>query len=430
MKLSLKAWQLAWPIILSNICVPLLGMIDLAVVGQIEDKSYLPVVAIGSVFFDTLLGLFVFLRMSTTGLSAQNPKEPAVLFRGLMIALLLSLLLFILKPYIWHLCFYLANNNFTIQPGLFLYFSWRFYAIPAILCQSVLIGYCFGRKNTKIPLFVLTISNTIAIVLDVFLVLYLNWGLKGLALANIIAQMIGLLISLTLIQLHYELFKSIFPLHWVKLKPLLKTLQINQDIFIRTLGLMFTLAYFTHVGSTFGIEVVAANAILGSMVVFTSYALDGFAIACEAMIGHAIFTKNKMAFFQAIYECGIWSLLVALLFCFIWWCFGGWVIDVISNVNRINIIALKFLPWLYILPLVAVSSYLLDGVYIGATWAKEMRNSMIASVIFVFFPAVILLKPLGNHGLWLSFSLFLMARASFLSINLKNKIKNDAFLQN
>ncbi len=291
----LTFFKLAWPLILSNITIPLLGMVDIAVVGHQNDTNLLASIAIGGIIFDTLFLLFGFLRMSTTGLVAQAPNNNYILYRALIFALLIGTLLISFQSSIYQIVIYLFNVNDSTESIIRSYFYHRIYSALPTLLNFVLFGYFFAKQNTKAPLLLLLIMNGSAIVLDFILVTYGHYAERGIAIANIISQTLGSLIGLRL------LFKDLKPIY-VNLKQIFKVsafvrlISINKDIFIRTLCLLSTFAFFTYQGASYGTHIVAANAILLTLHHFVAYALDAFAIVCESLVGQAIFEKNKEKF--------------------------------------------------------------------------------------------------------------------------------------
>ncbi len=271
------------------------------------------------------------------------------------------------------------------------------------------------------PLLILIIINGSAISLDYWLVVWAKLGPYGLALANIISQTIGLAIGLIAIHSLYKPFhkqrESIF-----EINSMVKFFNINKDIFIRTLCLMVTIATFTKESSALGLKVVAANAILLSMHHFSSYFLDGFAISCEALVGEAIGLNNYSKLIRAIKHCAKFSIYVGLGLSLSYALFGTIIINALSSHSDLVQIANAHLIWLIVLPTVSVASFLLDGIFIGATWSKPMRNTMIISSFVVFLPLTHILKDLGNNGLWLSFIAFIISRGLFLGFCLYRQL--------
>jgi multidrug resistance protein, MATE family len=415
-------WQLAWPVMLSNITIPLLGMVDIAVVGHHYPAHVLGAVAIGSMVFDVMFLAFGFLRMSTTGLVAQNPTDLSILYRALLTACLIAFILIASQHALFSMVSLVMEPTPAVQQALSDYFYLRIYASPATLGNFVILGYFFGRQNTKIPLFLLMLINLSAIGLDFIFVSYLGLGVKGLAVANIFAQTLGFVTGLRLIYIKFikqtPCVLAIFDLDAMK-----RLFHLNKDIFIRTLCLMATFTYFTSAGSRLGTNVVAANAILLSMHQFMACGLDGFAIACEVMVGRAIGTKNKNYFIAAVKACGYLSLLFAVLFSVIYMLFGGYIIHWMTSLPSVIATAQTYLIWMIVLPVLSVGGFLLDGVFIGATWSKPMRNTMLFATGVVYFPSVFLFKNLGNTGLWMAFSLFMFSRGLLLMVVLARKIR-------
>jgi MATE family multidrug resistance protein len=284
-------------------------MVDIAVVGHNYPAEILSTVAIGTTVFDVLFGLFIFLRMSTTGLTAQNPKKPVILQRALITALMIAALIIVLSPSLFRLICVLVPMNVNIKEGLFSYFHLRILATPAILINFVLMGYFFGQQNTKAPLMMLLLINLSAIVLDFVLVNYFRIGLKGLGYANILSQCFGS--ALGVILTHHQ-YKPFVKQNGELFEPsaLMAFFHLNKDIFIRTLCLMISIATFTRLGAGLGPSVVAANLILMSLHQFSSYFLDGFAISCEALVGKALGRNDVKEFIAALKACFLYSILI------------------------------------------------------------------------------------------------------------------------
>ncbi len=416
-----RIWQLAWPVMLSNVTVPFLGMVDIAVVGHDYPAHVLGAVAIGSMAFDVLFLLFGFLRMSTTGLVAQQPEQASILYRSLLSAILITLLLILLQKPLLSVILWVMQPSTLVANSLHDYFCLRIYAGPVTLANFVLLGYFFGRQNTKVPLILLTLTNLSAIGLDFILVRYLDLGVKGLAFANILAQSLGFIFGLYFM---YRLFRPKLPSFSVliELNAVRRLFHLNKDIFIRTLCLMSVFAYFTTAGSRLGTTTVSANAILLSMQHFMACGLDGFAIACEVLVGHGIGNNDKKAWLEAIKQCAYFSGLVAILFSIFFWVAGKELILFMSSLPPVISTAEQYLIWIIWLPLLSVTGFLLDGVFIGATWSKPMRNTMLFSTLVIYLPCVFLLNSFGNTGLWAAFALFMLMRGLSLSMVLRRKL--------
>jgi multidrug resistance protein, MATE family len=411
--LNLQIWYLAWPVILSNITIPLLGMVDIAVVGHGYPSEVLSAVAIGTMVFDVLFGLFIFLRMSTTGLVAQQPNKKIILQRALLTACIIAMLIILLRHTIFLAIQLMIPTNLTIQTLLQHYFALRIFATPAIFINYVFMGYFFGQQNTKAPLLMLLVINCSGILLDFILVSWLDMGIKGLATANIISQTMGCVLGAYIMHQRYTAFRMQNE-KLLDFPALVAFFHLNKDIFIRSICLMLTIAIFTKLGAKLGPKVVAANVILMSMHQFSAYFLDGFAISCETLVGQAIGQKNYTQLIQAIKACALFSIGVGCGLSMIFWCFGFYIIKLMIALPEIVKIAKANLIWVALLPMLSVASFLLDGIFIGATWSKPMRNTMILSTFAVFLPLCLLLEKYGNPGLWIAFLSFIMARGLLL----------------
>ena len=409
--------RLAVPLILSNLSIPLLGLVDTAVVGHLEHSYYLGAVAIGALIFSFLFWGFGFLRMGTTGLIAQafgegnNLELRATLTRAALLALLFSLLILLLQFPIGQLAFYLLEASREVEHYALEYFTIRVWSAPATLLNYVLIGWMLGMQSARGPLLLLLVTNISNIVLDLWFVIVLGMTVDGVAIASVIAEYIGCAVGLwftfKLLKQHPAPQRNMAILNRQKLRQLLT---LNSNIMLRTLCLIFTLAFFTAQGAKLGDLVLAANAILMNFQTLMAYALDGFAHAAEALVGRAIGKRDRNALKSAIYTAGTWSLGFALLFVSLYAFAGPWIIMQLSDIDAVRAAAEEYLIWSIFMPLVAVWSYLFDGIFIGATRAREMRNTMLTSTLLVFLPAWWLLQPWGNHGLWAALMLFMGAR--------------------
>lgn len=418
-----QVWHIAGPMILSNLTVPLLGIVDTAVVGHLDEPYHMGAVSLGAAIFGIVFWGFGFLRMGTTGITAQaygqndNSELRAILVRASIIALVLSLLLILLQTPIAWLAFNVIQGSELVEQHSRIYFEIRIWSAPATFMNYVLLGWFLGMQNARAPLYILTCVNLINMLLDMLFVMGLGYGANGVAWASLIAEYLGLFFALWLAKrqlTHYpgEVQRTLL----FDRQKLQKLLSINRDILLRNLCLMFTLAFFTAQGARFGDLVLAANAILFNMQTFMAYALDGFAHAAEALVGKAIGSRNRTSYFAALKSSAIWAVVTSVLFVGCYGFAGDWIIGLMTDIALVRQTALDYLVWIVVLPLVSVWSFLLDGVYVGTTRAAEMRNTMLFSTFLVFLPIWYLLLPLENHGLWLAFTLFMAARAITMAL--------------
>ncbi|MFT7681461.1 MAG: MATE family multidrug resistance protein [Moritella dasanensis] len=427
---------LALPMILSNISIPLLGLVDSIVIGHLEEAWYLGGVALGSTVVMFIVSMCNFLRMSTTGLTAQafgkqdNTVILMTLAHAFLIALVLSVLLLLGKNYIVELAFMLTEASDNVQQNAQAYLSIRLWGIPAALFNFAILGWLIGLQNMKAPMLLLIIANVFNIVLDILFVVYFEWGVEGAAAASVIAEYAALLFGLLLVlkQLNKfslpsrtEIIQRLF-----ESSKLLGLLSLNRDIFIRSLCLQLTFAFMTFKGASLGDEYIAANAVLLNFLMFISFALDGVAYAVEAMVGKAIGAKNTIAYRQSVFASLIWASVFSLMFSAVFFMFGEGMVSVITDIEAVNTIAVEYLPWLVLLPFTAVWCFVFDGVFIGATRAKDMRNSMLFCVICIFLPTYVISSGLGNHALWLAMNTFMLARGLSLAWLLYPSLKDKA----
>ncbi len=385
--------------------------------GHMQHAYYLGAVALGALIFSFLFWGFGFLRMGTTGLIAQahghedNNEIRAALARAGLLALVFAVLILTLQLPIAQLAFTLLEGSVEVESYAEEYFSIRIWSAPATLINYVLIGWFLGMQNGRGPLYILLCSNLCNILLDLWFVMGLGMDVDGVALASVIAEYLGCTLGIFLV------FRELkrYPGRWSKQAILCKVkmqklLALNGNIMARTLCLIVAFALFTAQGAKLGDVVLAANAILLNFQTLMAYALDGFAHAAEALVGRAIGRGKQEEFRSALYTAGLWSIGFALLFTLLFALAGGYIIETLSSIPEVIDSANEYLIWAIIMPVVAVWGYLFDGVFIGATWSRAMRNTMLISTGLFFLPAWWLLQPYGNHGLWAAFTLFMAAR--------------------
>lgn len=410
-------WLMAFPLILSNMSVPLLGMVDTAVVGHLDSAHFLGAVALGALLFSFIFWGFGFLRMGTTGQIAvafgqQDIRQVRVGLRvGLVLALVIGLGLLLFQVPIALLGFALIDGSAQVEHWGRVYFDVRIWSAPATLMNYVFIGWFIGVLRTRYPLYVLLLSNSVNIILDLWFVWGLDLGVAGVAWASVIADYVGVVLSLLLVR-H---FLSEFPGEqglgrWFSLAILKRFLLVNAHLFIRTLCVVFSFAFFANQGAKNGDVILAANAVLLNFQTFMAYALDGFAHAAEGLVGQAFGQKNRVRYIQVVKACFWFGGAFSLVFAIIYVLFGGMIVTLLTGLDDVRQVASEYLVWVAILPILSVWSYLFDGVFIGANRSLEMRNTMLLSTIG-FVLVWWLTTSLGNHGLWLALSAFMVLRA-------------------
>ena len=414
-----KIWQIAGPMILANISVPLLGMVDTAVMGHLNRPHFLGAVAVGTLIFSFLFWGFGFLRMATTGLIAQavghnDPEhyQQQLLQRTLLFALFIASLLLLFQTPLSHLAFYAMGASDLVTHYGQEYFSIRIWSAPAILANYVILGCLIGLSATRSALILVLTINIVNIALDLLFVIVFDMAVEGVALASVFAEYLGLVVSYRLLKINrIKLLPLMFTFGFQLDYELRHLLKLHGNIFIRTLCLMFSFAFFMAQSAKQGDIVLAANAVLLHFITFMAFFLDGFANATEVITGNAIGNKDKYQLKRGLTYTALWSGVIATLFSFGYYFWGSTIINLLTTIPSVITVANEYLLWLVIAPIIGVWSYLLDGFFIGATRSAEMRNTMIFSTLVCFLPAWYFLQGLGNHGLWLALIIFLASRA-------------------
>lgn len=411
-----RVWGLALPMILSNISVPLVALVDSAVIGHLPHAHQLGAVAVGATLYTFLAWAMGFLRMGTTGFAAQAAGRSdgaalrRILLQGLLLAMGLACLLGLIALPFSHLALSLMQPSADLQQMTLDFFHARLFGLPAALATYALVGWFLGTQNARAPLAILLITNAVNIILNLWFVLGLDWGVVGSARASVLAEWTGALIGLFMARNALRAWPG--RIVWAALKlwsnwrPLLA---VNRDIFIRTLALQSIMFLITAQGARLGDATVAANALLLNGLLLTSHALDGLAHAVEALCGHAIGARDRTALRRSLVVAGGWSLIASLAFALLFLTGGHLFVQMQTNIPEVRETALVYLPYLAAMPLLAVWSYLLDGLFIGATRAREMRNAMLISVALIA-PVAFFAVDQGNHGLWLTFLAFTLVR--------------------
>jgi len=417
-----KVWALAAPMILSNLSVPLVALVDSSVIGHLPHAHQLGAVAVGGSLYTLLVWVMGFLRMGTTGFAAQAAGRKdggalrQILLQGLLLALGFALLLGVLGVPLKGAALQLMQPSAELDELTRDYFHTRLFGLPAALASYALIGWFLGTQNARAPLAILLTTNLINVALDLWFVLGLDWGVAGAARASVIAEWSGALLGLALTRKALARYPGRVDTRalrrWLSWRPLMA---VNRDIFLRSLALQLVFFLVTVQGTRLGDATVAANALLLNGLLLTAHALDGLAHAVEALAGHAIGARNRDALQRVMVVAGGWSLLASVAFGLFFLLGGHLFIQLQTDIPEVRATALIYLPYLAALPLIAVWSYLLDGLFIGATRAREMRNSMLLAVGLTL-PLGWLLQGLGNHGLWLAFLSFMLMRGVCLGV--------------
>jgi MATE family multidrug resistance protein len=412
-----RVWSLAWPMMLSNITVPLLGLVDTAVIGHLPEPHHLGAVALGGMIFSILYWAFGFLRMGTTGMVAQahgredGDRLRTLLGQSLVLGACIGLLILLLRTPLTTLALQLMGPESDVLTEATRYTEIRAFGAPAVLCNFALLGWFVGMQNTRIALILLTSTNLLNMLLDLLFVFGLGMKADGVALATVLAEYFSLLLGLWFCR--RLLLKTAGQWLWPQLRRLRDykaLIQVNRYLFIRTVSLLLTFAFFTAQGAQQGTAILSANAVLLNFLLLISNALDGFAHATEALIGRAVGRRDPSEFGRILGCTAFWSLVSAIMLTLVFWLGGNTIIHLLTDITEVREIAVRYLPWVIILPLIGCWSFLLDGLFIGTTQVKAMQDTMLFSVFMVFAPIWWIAQPMGNHGLWLAFISLFAAR--------------------
>lgn len=428
--LNKEILKLAVPNILANLSVPLISVVDVALMGHLNSEAYILAIGFGVTIFNFVYWSFGFLRMGMTGLTAQEVGKKDVdesyrlLFRGLIIAFLGALLLFVFKDYLLQLALYLIDSNTRVNEQISTYFNVRIYAAPATLGLYAFIGWFLGKQNATIPMVITIAVNVFNAVLSYYLVVNAQMSTSGVALGTVIAQYLGLLMAVIFFLLNYkrELTARAFQ-NITELVALKKFISVNSDIIIRTLCLIFVLSFFKVMSAKEGEIIGAANVLLLEFMTIAAYGIDGFAFAVEAISGKYFGAKDKLNLTKAIRYCFYWGVAVGGLYAIAFFLFGINILEMLTSQQKVIDVASAYIAWLVLFPILSVVAFIWDGVFIGVTASKAMRNTMLFATFIIFLPAFYLLQLYwGNHGIWLAFTLFIVARGLSQSVLAKRVV--------
>lgn len=396
----------------------MLSVVDVALMGHLNSENYILSIGFGVMIFNFIYWAFGFLRMGITGMTAQEfgkgniAETYRLLFRGLIIAFSGALLLFLSKDLLLQLALYLVDSNEVVDEQITNYFNIRIFAAPATLGLYGFIGWFLGKQNAALAMVITIAVNVFNAFISYYLVSSLNLGIDGVAYGTLAAQYLGFILAIIFFvgfyrkQLTKEAFNNIFELSAIK-----KFIGVNADILIRTLCLIFSLSFFKIMSAKEGDLIGAANILLLEFVTIAAYGIDGFAFAAEAISGKYFGAKDKVNLKKAIRYCFYWGFGLGSVYALAYLIFGKSILEVLTSQTEVVNLAMEYMIWLIAFPVLSVVPFVWDGVYIGLTSSKAMRNTMLFSTFLVFLPSYYLLAHFwGNHGLWLAMILFVLAR--------------------
>ena len=422
--------RLAIPNIISNITVPMLGLVDMVLMGHQDSIAYIGAIGLGGTIFSVMYSIFSFMRAGTTGFTAQaygaNDRAEIAysLYRSLCIALIATVLVLSLQRPVEWLSMKLLHGSEEVLAHTATYFRVRIWAAPAVLCLYAFNGWFIGMQNTTIPMIIAILTNVVNIILSIIFVNVMGMGVSGVALGTVIAQYCGLL---TAIIFFFAKFRyHLIPIRWVILlqrDKLKRFFSVNADFMIRSILLVLSIAYFNNQSAKLGDDMLAVNMILMQFFYIFSYFTDGFAYAGEALVGRFTGAHDNKQLRLTVKLLLIWGFVIALPFTVLYALFPDWFIGLISDKPEIVTQAQPYHIYMILIPLITFAAFLWDGIYIGATAARAIRNTMFISAIGVFLPASLILMPsFGNHGLWVAFLMFMVARGLSMTLMAKKAV--------
>jgi multidrug resistance protein, MATE family len=408
--------RIALPMTIAYLTTPLIGIADTAIVGQMGDAALLGGLAAGAIVFDLVFASFNFLRSGTTGLVSQaygsrdRAEEQAIFLRALILALLIGAALIVLGPVIATIGAWFIAGEPRVTEALQTYVLIRLWSAPLALGNYAILGYVLWRGEGGVGLALQFAINATNIALSVWLGLHLGWGLEGVAWGTVLGEAFGFAVGIAVLTTRFGRRGPLRPGALRDLAKLRAMLALNRDIMIRCFALLAAFALLARQGAQLGTVTLAANAVLMNFFLVASYFLDGFATAAEQLAGRAVGARWRPAFDRAVRLTAIWGFALAGLLALVVLVFGDQLIALITTAPEVRDLAATYLPWAALTAVTAVLAFQMDGVFIGATWSRDMRNMMLLSLA-LYVAALFTLGPLfGNHGLWASLHVFLLAR--------------------
>lgn len=421
--------RLAIPNIISNITVPLLSMVDMSIVGHLSLEVYIGAIATVSIIFNFMYWSFSFLRMGTSGFTAQaygadnNQETATVLLRSLLIAFVAGLLIVMFQNIIFDLAFKVIKASSDVRLYAGHYFHIYVWAAPAVLGMYAFSGWFVGMQDARTPMYIAIAVNIINISLSLIFVYVLNMNIEGVALASTIAQIMGFLIAFTIWYFKYKVVRLNLDFGRLNnINAFIPFFRVNSDIFLRTMLLIAVTTFFTSSSAKMGNTTLAANALLMQMFTLFSYIMDGFAYSAEALTGRFIGAKRYDVLSKLIKYLFLWGIILAILFTCIYGFFTDEILQLLTNKVDVITACKEYQVWVLLIPLVGFSAFLWDGVFIGATASKQMRNSMFVAAACFFLIYSSLYNNWQNNALWFAF-IFYLGMRGVMQAFLYRKIK-------
>ena len=408
--------SIAFPIVLSNISIPILGAIDTGVIGQLGNATAIGAVGIGAIILSAVYWLFGFLRMGTTGFVAQakgrddTSEVIALLVRGLLIGLACGLFVILIHPILFWLSFLISPSSNEVEVLALDYMGIRIFSAPAIISTYAIMGWLIALEKTKYVLLLQLTMNGLNAVLDFWFVLGMGWGVEGVAWATFIAEWFALFIGLGIcFALSQNFQKIMWPLVFSRTK-IITILLVNRDIFLRSLMLEVIFVSFLMTSGKFGDVELAATQILLQFMHIAAYGMDGFAFAAEVLVGQAVGKSNRFMLREAVIKSGLWTFTIAVFLALIYALFGALFIKIMTTSDEVRLASETFLIFIVLVPIFGALPFLMDGIFIGATRSIDMRNMMFLSLIIYVVSAYVFMDLYGFYGLWIALLVSYAAR--------------------
>ena len=408
--------SIAFPIVLSNISIPILGAIDTGVIGQLGNATAIGAVGIGAIILSAVYWLFGFLRMGTTGFVAQakgrddTSEVIALLVRGLLIGLACGLFVILIHPILFWLSFLISPSSNEVELLALDYMGIRIFSAPAIISTYAIIGWLIALEKTKYVLLLQLTMNGLNAVLDFWFVLGMGWGVEGVAWATFIAEWFAFFIGLGIcFALSQNFPKIMWPLVFSRTK-IITILLVNRDIFLRSLMLEVIFVSFLMTSGKFGDVELAATQILLQFMHIAAYGMDGFAFAAEVLVGQAVGKSNRFMLREAVIKSGLWTFTIAVFLALIYALFGALFIKIMTTSDEVRLASETFLIFIVLVPIFGALPFLMDGIFIGATRSIDMRNMMFLSLIIYVVSAYVFMDLYGFYGLWIALLVSYAAR--------------------
>jgi MATE family multidrug resistance protein len=416
-----RVLHIAVPVVLSNVTVPVLGAVDTGVVGQLGAAAPIGAVGIGAIILTSIYWIFGFLRMGTAGLTAQakgagdSGEVAALLTRSLLIGLAAGVGFILLQLPLFWAAFQISPATPEVEALARSYMRIRIWSAPAMIALYGVMGWLIAQERTRALFGVQFVMNAVNIGLDLLFVLGFDWGVEGVAIATFIAEWSGFGLGLFFCR---SAFRSPAWYDWARVfhrATLGRMLKVNIDILIRSLLLEAVFVSFMFLGADFGDVTLAANQVLLQFMFITAYGMDGFAFGAESLVGQALGARDRATLRRAAWMTSLWGLYTVAAFSLAFWALGGWIIDVMAKAPEVQAEARVYLPWMVAAPVLGWAAWMFDGIFIGATATRDMRNMMLVSALVYLVALLVLLPLMGNHGLWAALLVSFVARGLSLA---------------